>query len=63
MAKKKQEAIKPRFTIKCWKCVNKWEADSFTVCPKCGNNKLDADNHHKATSRSYMKGVEIENHK
>lgn len=59
MAKKQEEQHKSlRYTVKCFQCKSKWEAEEFTVCKKCGNDVLDADDHRRLTSRRYVNGIE-----
>ena len=58
---KQEEVKRPRYTVRCLKCapINKWNAEAFNVCDKCGSVVLEADDHHRGTSRRYVNGVEV----
>lgn len=59
---KQQDTQKQRYTIQCrnHKPLHKWNAETITPCELCGNTRLFADDHHRATSRNYFNGVQVD---
>lgn len=53
MAKKKEEKVKYKYTMRCGRCNHNWHADKITSCPECGWTHMLLTDHAKLQSRPY----------